>query len=119
MGKHNEFGKQGEALAVAFLLNRGYEICAQNYRYLKAEIDIIARQGETVAIVEVKSRKMGFLEDISTTINAKKRKLLVLAADHYVLEMDLDVEVRFDVITVIQKGTDFEIDHLEDAFYFF
>ncbi len=119
MGKHNEFGKQGEQLAVAFLLKHGYEICAQNYRYQKAEIDIIARQRETLAIVEVKSRKMGFLEDVSTTINAKKRQLLVLAADHYVQEKDLDVEVRFDVITVIQKGTNFEIDHLENAFYFF
>ncbi|WP_036381847.1 YraN family protein [Muricauda sp. MAR_2010_75] len=119
MGEHNEFGKQGEALAVAFLLNSGYEICAQNYRYQKAEIDIIARQGNVLAIVEVKSRKMGFLEDISTTINSKKKKLLVMAADHYVQEMDLDVEVRFDVITVVQKGASFEIDHLEDAFYFF
>jgi putative endonuclease len=62
---------------------------------------------------------MGFLEDISTTINTKKRQLLVLAADHYVQERNLDVEVRFDIITVIQKGTDFEIDHVENAFYFF
>jgi len=119
MGKHNEFGKQGEQLAVEFLLKQGYEICTQNYRYRKAEIDIIARQGETLAIIEVKSRNMGFLEDVSTTINTKKRRLLVEAADQYVQERDLDIEVRFDIITVIKKGTKFKIDHLENAFYFF
>ena len=106
-------------MAVDYLKQEGYEILVRNYRYQKAEIDIIARQGGTLAIVEVKSRKIGFLEDVSTTINPKKRQLLVLAANHYVKEMDLDVEVRFDVITIIKKGKNFEIDHLEDAFYFF
>ena len=119
MGKHNEFGKQGEQLAVDYLQEKGYEIRARNYRYQKAEIDIIARQGDTLAIVEVKSRNIRFLEDVATTINSKKQRLLIQAADQYVQEMDLDVEVRFDVITVIKKGTDFEIDHLKDAFYFF
>lgn len=119
MGKHNEFGKQGEQLAVAFLEEDGYQISARNYRFGKAEIDIIARHGETLAIIEVKSRNMGFLEDITTTINPKKQRLLIQAADQYVQEMDLDVEVRFDVITVIKKGANFEIDHLKNAFYFF
>jgi putative endonuclease len=119
MGKHNEFGKQGEQLAVDYLFGKGYKILARNYRFGKAEIDIIARQGETLAIVEVKSRNTGFLEDIATTINAKKQGLLVQAADQYVQNKDLDVEVRFDVITIVKKGANFEIDHLEDAFYFF
>ncbi len=119
MGKHNEFGKQGEQLAVDYLQVKGYEIMARNYRYQKAEIDIIARQDETLAVIEVKSRNMGFLEDVSTVINPKKRQLLVSAADHYVQEMDLDVEVRFDIITIVKKGANFEIDHVENAFYFF
>ena len=119
MGKHNEFGKQGEQLAVEFLVGQGYEICNQNYRFQKAEIDIIARQDGTLAIVEVKSRNMGFLEDMSTAVSGKKRQLLIKAADQYVQERDLDVEVRFDIITVIKKGVDFEIEHLKNAFYFF
>ncbi|MFD2100558.1 YraN family protein [Flagellimonas iocasae] len=119
MGKHNEFGKQGEQLAVEFLVGEGYQICTRNYRFAKAEIDIIARHGETLAVIEVKSRNMGFLEDMTATINPKKQRLLIQAADQYVQEMDLDVEVRFDVITVIKKGANFEIDHLKNAFYFF
>lgn len=119
MGKHNEFGKLGEQMAVDFLLTNGYEICSRNYRYLKAEVDIIARKKGIVSIVEVKSRNTSFLEDISDTINQKKIKLLVMAANQYVIENDLDVEVRFDIITVIKKDDFFSVDHLKNAFYHF
>ena len=72
-----------------------------------------------LVIVEVKSRKTRFLKEISEVISAKKIKLLVLAANHYLEENNLDVEVRFDVVTVIQKGEKFEIEHFENAFYHF
>ncbi|WP_420603140.1 YraN family protein [Flagellimonas sp.] len=119
MGKHNEFGKQGEQIAVDFLRKAGYKICLRNYRYLKAEIDIIAKMGETLAIVEVKTRTSDFLEDMESVINPKKIKLLTLAADQYVQEHDLDIDVRFDVIIVIKRREGFEVEHLENAFYHF
>ncbi|MEE1961907.1 putative endonuclease [Flagellimonas taeanensis] len=119
MESSNDFGKFGEQMAVEHLLGNGYAILERNYRYLKAELDIIARKGDTLAIVEVKSRNMGFLEDILDTVNAKKVKLLTMAADHYVQENDLDVEVRFDVITVIKTGSGIHLEHLENAFFHF
>ncbi len=119
MGNHNEFGKLGEQMAVDFLLKNGYQILQRNYRFLKAEIDIIARLGAILAIVEVKSRSSDFLLDPAETVNRRKIRLLVSAADAYVVENDLDVEVRFDIITIIKKGSDFEITHLESAFYHF
>ncbi len=119
MGKHNEFGKLGEQIAVDFLRKRGYEICFRNYRYLKAEVDIIAKKGETLAVVEVKTRTSDFLEDIQSVISPKKIKLLVLAADQYVQEHDLDIEVQFDVIMVLKKKEGFDVEHLENAFYHF
>lgn len=119
MESHNEFGKLGEQKTVDFLLGKGYDILERNYRYLKAEIDIIARKDDTLAIVEVKSRNTGFLEDISEAVNAKKVKLLIMAADHYVQKRDLDVEVRFDVVIVVKNGNKIEIEHLENAFYHF
>jgi putative endonuclease len=119
MAKHTEFGRLGEQLAVDLLLNKGYEIGARNYRYLRAEIDIIAQKGNTLAIVEVKSRNIGFLEDISETVSPKKIQLLATAANHYVQQEDLDVEVRFDIVKVVKKSNGFEIEHLEDAFYYF
>ena len=119
MGKHNEFGKLGEQKAVDFLLAEGYKIRYRNYRYLKAEVDIIAQKGNTLAIVEVRSRSSEFHESIAETVNQKKIKLLVSAADHYVLENDLDVEVRFDIITILKKGNQFILEHLDDAFFYF
>ncbi|MAU15032.1 MAG: endonuclease [Muricauda sp.] len=119
MGNHNQFGELGEQKAVAFLRGKGYTILERNYRYLKAEVDIIAQKEDLLAIVEVKSRNTGFLEGISDAISPKKIKLLTMAANHYVEEMDSDVEVRFDVITVIKKGHKFEIEHFENAFYHF
>jgi putative endonuclease len=119
MGKHNEFGKLGEQKAVDFLIEKGYEILFKNYRHLKAEVDIIAKKGEELAIVEVKSRTIGFFGDVSDIITPKKIKLLTMAADHYVQENRLEVEVRFDIITVIKKGEKFKVEHLENAFYHF
>lgn len=119
MGKHNEFGKLGEQKAVDFLVENGYEIKYKNYRHLKAEIDIIAQKENILAIVEVKSRSSDFLENIAETVNQKKIKLLVLAADYYVTENDLDIDVRFDIITILKKGKQFQLEHLKDAFYHF
>ena len=119
MGKHNEFGKQGEDVAVRFLEKQQYAILARNYRYLKAEVDIIAQKGGVLAIVEVKSRNSDFLEDLTAVIGRKKIELLIAAANQYVLEYDLEVDIRFDLITVIRRNGKFELEHLEDAFYHF
>lgn len=119
MGKHNEFGKEGEQIAADFLLKKGYIISYRNYRYLKAEIDIIARKGDTLAIVEVRSRRSDYLENIAETVTPKKIKLLVMAADYYILNSDLNVDVRFDIITILKNKQRFEIEHLENAFYHF
>ena len=119
MAKHNEFGNKGEQLAVDYLNNNGYKVVHRNYRYLKAEIDIIAKKGDILAIVEVKSRSSDYIQSIADTVTAKKIKLLVMAADHYINSKDLDVEARFDIITIHRNGTIFNIEHLENAFYHF
>lgn len=119
MAHHNTFGKLGEQKAVTFLESKGYKICHRNYRYLNAEIDIVAEKEGILAIVEVKSRNTRFLEDISTVISSKKIKLLTMAANHFIEKNNIDVEVRFDVITVVKKGQEFEIEHFADAFYHF
>lgn len=119
MGKHNEFGKEGEQIAVDFLKKNGYTITYKNYRFLQAEIDIIARKGDILVIVEVRSRSSDFIENIAETVTAKKIKLLVMAADHYITDNNLDVEVRFDIITILKNKSQFELEHLESAFYHF
>ncbi|MEM9077604.1 MAG: YraN family protein [Bacteroidota bacterium] len=119
MGQHNAFGHEGEQIAKDFLIEKGYKILKQNYRYDKAEIDILAQINDILVVVEVKSRTTDFLEDISQSINPSKIKRLVKAADHFVVEHDLDVEVRFDVIIILKKQQDHEVKHLENAFFHF
>ncbi len=119
MGKHNEFGREGERLATDFLIEKGYTIKHKNYRYLKSEIDIIAQKEDILAIVEVRARSNDQIIPIADTITPKKIKLLVAGADHYVTSKELDVEVRFDVITILKNTKIFKIEHLESAFYHF
>ena len=119
MATHNEFGKLGEEKAVAFLIEKGYQVLVRNYRYVKAEVDIIARKNDTLAIVEVRSRSSLFHEHIADTITTKKIKLLISAANQFVEENNLDVEVRFDIISILKKDHQFVLEHIEDAFYHF
>ena len=119
MADHNELGKQGEAAAVAYLRENGYEILEQNFVFQKAEIDIIARKKDWLIVVEVKTRSsidFGSPEDF---VNKKKIKLLVKAIDEYVQQSGLDLEIRFDIIAVVRENGNFNIEHLEDAFYHF
>ena len=120
MGKHNEFGKEGEQIAVDFLREKGYTIRCTNYRYLKAEIDIIAQKEDILAIVEVRARSNDNIIAIAETITPKKIKLLVSGADYYITSQKLDtLEVRFDIITILKNSKMFKIEHLESAFYHF
>lgn len=119
MATHNELGKLGEDLAVDYLKKNGYTILNTNWTFQKAEIDIIAKIGNTLAIVEVKTRSsldFGLPQDF---VKPKKIQLLVKAIDAYVNENDLDFEVRFDIIAIHKEGKTFAIEHLTDAFFYF
>jgi putative endonuclease len=119
MAQHNELGKKGEKLAVDFLLKKGYTIRDTNWRFQKAEIDIIAQKEEILAVVEVKTRSTTNFGNSQDFVNPKKIKLLVSAMDMYVISKDLDVEVRFDIIAIVKENSNFTIEHLEDAFFYF
>lgn len=119
MAEHNELGKLGEELAVDFLQKNGYEILATNWTFQKAEIDVIAKKEEVLAIIEVKTRSsvdFGLPQDF---VKPKKIQLLVKAVNEYVTSNDLEVSVRFDIIAIQKSGNEFIIEHLEDAFLHF
>lgn len=119
MGKHNEFGKEGEEIAVNFLVEKGYRIVYRNFRYLKAEVDIIAEKDDMMVMVEVRARSNDQIIAIADTITKKKIKLLVMAADYFVTEMKLDKEVRFDIIAILKNKKVLKIEHMKSAFYHF
>ena len=119
MAQHNELGKKGEQLAVDYLLKNKYEIIERNYRFDKAEVDIIAKQKDTLAIIEVKTRSTLDFGNPQDFVKPKQIKRLVKAVDEYVNVNGLDVEVRFDIIAIVKEDKNFKIKHLENAFYHF
>ncbi len=119
MAQHNELGKKGEQLAIDYLVKKGYTILDKNWRFQKAEVDIIAQKKETLAVVEVKTRSSIDFGNPQDFVNPKKIKLLVSAIDEYVVSKNLDVDVRFDIIAIVHENKNFIIEHLEDAFYHF
>jgi putative endonuclease len=119
MAKHNQLGKKGEQLAVDFLMKNSYDIVERNYRFDKAELDIIAQKGHILAIIEVKTRSTSDFGNPQDFVKPKQIQRLVKAVNEYVTVNDLDVEVRFDIIAIVKKGKGFKIEHLENAFYHF
>ena len=119
MAEHYELGKKGEQLAVDYLLEKGYQILERNWRFQKAEIDIIAQKASILVAVEVKTRSTDYFGNPQDFVNPKKIKLLVSAIDEYVTKKDLDVEVRFDIIAITKEVKTLKIEHLEDAFLHF
>lgn len=119
MAKHNELGKKGEELAVAFLLENGYEILDRNWTFQKAEIDIIAQKENILAIIEVKTRSSIDFGLPQEFVKPKKVQLLVKAVNAYINDREIDFEVRFDIIAIHKKEESFAIEHLTDAFYHF
>jgi putative endonuclease len=118
MAQHMLFGKEAENEAVRFLKEKGYEILHRNWRYLKAEIDIIALTPDKnqIAIVEVKARKKNPLVEPELAVNRKKKNMLISGADQFVISNDIELECRFDIISIEKSGKEWLINHIENAF---
>ncbi|MDR3218923.1 MAG: YraN family protein [Dysgonamonadaceae bacterium] len=117
MAEHNELGKSGESAAITYLEKNGYKILHTNWRHGYFELDIVAKTDDELIVVEVKTRSGGSITNPEDAVTNQKIKHIVAATDFYIKYFDVDLPVRFDVISVIGKQPDFEIDHIEDAFY--
>lgn len=118
MAEKHDLGNKGEELAVEHLRSLGYEILHTNWRVQHLELDIVAMDGDELVIVEVKTRGSDSYEHPSEAVSNKKIRFLVNATEAYIEEYDLDVETRFDVISIVFfSKTNFELEHFKDAFY--
>jgi len=116
MAQHNELGKKGEEVAADYLKKKGYTILKQNWVYEKYEIDIIASNEEYIIFVEVKTRTTELWGNPEDAVSKGKIKRIVEAADFYLINNDIDMPARFDVLAMIWKKDGFDILHFEDAF---
>lgn len=96
-----ELGKYGEDLAARELRRRGYAILAKRFRTRYGEIDIVARDGETIVIVEVKARVTNAFGTASEAVTlAKQRKLASMATEFLVRKRLTNRPCRFDVVAI-------------------
>ena len=117
MAEHNELGKRGEKIAESFLLQKGYQLLAKNYRFKHLELDLIFQDDDTLIVVEVKTRASDFMAGPEITVSKKKQKDIVKVANEFIIDRDLDLETRFDIVSIILNEREQIIDHIEDAFY--
>lgn len=118
MAAHNELGALGEHIALDYIRGLNYQILETNWVCGHKEIDIIAKDGDTIVIIEVKTRKAPVLVEPETTVDAYKRRHLIWAANSYVNRYQYDMDVRFDIISiVVDRNNEKRIEHIQDAFY--
>ncbi len=117
MAEHNIVGKEGEEAAIAFLKDKGYEIRHINWRKGRYELDIVACFQDELVIAEVKTRSGVPLTSPQEALDNQKIRHIVQAADMYVKIFDIDLSIRFDLISITGNYPNFDIEHIEDAFY--
>lgn len=117
MAEHNLIGKKGEAIAFEHLKKKGFEILEVNWRYKKAEIDLITQKDDLLIVVEVKTRTSEEFESPKEAVTIGKQKNIVKAADAYIQEKEIDLECRFDVVSVLILPNETSVEHIEDAFH--
>lgn len=117
MASHNELGTKGEDIAARFLEVAGYTILERNWRSGHREIDIVARKEDLLIIIEVKTRSGTSFGDPEDAVTDKKIRRIVSAADAYLRHSNLELPVRFDIITIIDNNGHIDIRHIEEAFF--
>ena len=117
LNKSQKFGEKGEALAVQRLKKAGYKIIKTNYRNRLGEIDIIAKENDTIVFVEVKSRRSVNFGNPKQAITLQKQKKISMVALSYLKTMGLDTaRARFDVVTVISNRDTPQVEIIKNAF---
>ncbi|MEL6140005.1 MAG: YraN family protein [Bacteroidota bacterium] len=111
-------GQLGEEYAVRYLKNLGWTVLERNWRRRKAEIDIIARSGDILVFIEVKTRTSRLFGEPSSFVGPRQIELISAAASAYMESINHDWEIRFDIISILIEETgDYQLEHIEDAFF--
>ena len=115
---HLQRGRAAEDLAAAHLMAKGLHILTRNYRVAGGEIDLIARHGNELVFVEVRSRRSAAFGSAAESVTAAKRRRILLAAQHYLMSLGLRVPppCRFDIVSITGAVDAGHLDWLRNAF---
>ena len=117
MAQHLEIGQEGERLAEHFLEQHGLEVLHRNWRHGRDEVDLIACTDRELVFVEVKTRRSDRSgQPFEAVVLAKRRKLL-RAAEAYLAQHPCELDVRFDVVSILLGPDGPRIEHLPEAFF--
>ena len=119
MAEHNDLGRWGEDVAVAYLERKGYTVVERDWRSGHRDLDIIAlnEEGDTLAFVEVKARRNRMFTDPVDAVGYQKIHNLQQAANHFVKFRHVNQNIRFDIVTVVgTPDMEPEVEHIENAF---
>ncbi len=112
-------GSEGEQRAARYLTSKGYRIVEYNWKCSRAEIDIIAFDGDVLVFIEVKTRSYDTLGQPEDFVSSKKMNLISEAANLYMQKIQHQWEIRFDIVSIIKKPNDeWRIEHFEDAWFY-
>ena len=117
MAKHNDTGAEGERIAGEFLEKLGYIILDRNWRHRNYELDLVAKEGNTIVVVEVKTRTTLYAGVPELSVTRMKQRTLIKAANAYVVNHGIDLPVRFDILGIVIRGEQISVNHIMDAFY--
>lgn len=120
MATSHEVGRRGERAAVQWLRDRGYRILETNYRWHRAEIDVIALDGGWVVFIEVKTRKVGVYGPPEEAVGRKKQNQIARVAAHYLQARGMEgMDCRFDVLALRETRDSGRIvvEHIKNAFW--
>ena len=116
MAAHNDTGKWGEDLAVAYLEKKGYTIVERDWKSGRRDIDIIALDDDVVVFVEVKTRRNRLFGEPEESVDYHKLQNLQQAISHYVKFRNIRQDIRFDIISVVGTiGSEPDIQHIQDV----
>jgi putative endonuclease len=107
-------GAKGETLAAEFLQQNGFEVIARNYRFRKAEIDLIVKKDDWVIFVEVKTRSSSVFGEPEDFVDDYQAERIMEAAEEWVYANHWHGHIRFDIVAV-KLGSEIKIEHFEDA----
>lgn len=112
-----DLGKWGEDLALSKVRKLGYECVVRNYRCPLGEMDLIARDGETLVFVEIKTRRGRSLEYAKEAVTLRKQRQLSRVALTYMKANGFsEVRARFDVVVITLQNGDPEVEVVPNAF---
>ena len=117
MARHHRLGKEGEEQACKYLEKTGYIILEKNWRFQKAEVDLIALADGMLILVEVKTRATDYFGEPEEAVTRNKQRLLCDAANAYLEQHALQHEVRYDIISIVSNNKQTKLRHIKDAFY--